>query len=53
LQPVGFTAMAAMPVMTEPWFVIQAARDRDADGVFALAAATSWNNDVYIENDTE
>ncbi len=53
IQPSGFKSLGALQQPTEPWFVIQAAGDRDEDGVFALLAATSWANEVYMEDDTE
>lgn len=53
LQPSGFANLGALTQPAEPWFVIQAAGDRDDDGAFALLAATSWTNEVYVENDTE
>lgn len=53
LQPQGFTNLKPLQQPNEPWYVIQAAGDRDDNGIFALVAATSWTNEVYIENDTE
>lgn len=53
IQPQGFTNLTALQQPTDPWYVIQAAGDRDDDGEFALIAATSWTNEVYIENETE
>ncbi|MEZ4307986.1 MAG: prepilin-type N-terminal cleavage/methylation domain-containing protein [Polyangiaceae bacterium] len=53
IQPSGFTNLGSLAQPTEPWFVIQAAGDRDGDGQQALLAATSWSNEIYIENDTE
>lgn len=52
-QPTGLTGLGALQQPTEPWFVIQAAGDRDDDGVLALLVGNSWTNEVYIENDTE
>lgn len=52
-QPVGFKSIATIAQPNDPWYVIQAAGDRDEDGTFALLAASSWSNEVYIEDDTE
>jgi len=53
VQPVGFTNLAPFQQQNDPWFVIQAAGDRDGDGQQALLTANSWSNEVYMENDTE
>lgn len=52
-QPSGFASLGALQQPTEPWYVIQAAGDRDEDGVKAMLVGTSWTNEVYTENDTE
>ncbi|WP_437564686.1 type IV pilin protein [Sorangium sp. So ce542] len=36
-----------------PWYVIQAAGDRDVDGTLALLLTTSTMSGIYWENDTE
>lgn len=36
-----------------PWYVIQAAGDRDEDGTLALFLTTSTMSGIYWENDTE
>ncbi|WP_437804965.1 type IV pilin protein [Sorangium sp. So ce1078] len=36
-----------------PWYVIQAAGDRDVDGTYALLLTTSTMSGIYWENDTE
>ncbi|WP_437594550.1 type IV pilin protein [Sorangium sp. So ce1000] len=36
-----------------PWYVVQAAGDRDGDGTFALLLTTSTMSGIYWENDTE
>src|SRR4051812_13223147 len=41
------------PVATDPWFVIQAAGDRDSDGMLSLFVASSLNSELYTENDNE
>lgn len=38
---------------TEPWYVIQAAGDRDSDGTLSLFVASSFNGELYTENDNE
>lgn len=53
VQPSGLTGLGALQQPTEPWFVIQAAGDRDDDSTFALLVGNSWTNEVYVENDTE
>ncbi len=40
-------------VPTEPWYVIQAAGDADDDGVFSMLAASSFNGEVYVEQEGE
>ena len=37
----------------EPWYVVQAAGDRDADGIKALFIAGSHSGEIYSENDSE
>jgi type IV pilus assembly protein PilA len=41
------------PAQTEPWYVIQAAGDRDKDGTFSRLLAASFNGELYVENDGE
>jgi type IV pilus assembly protein PilA len=53
IQPSGFGNLNALQQPNEPWYVIQAAGDRDEDSKLALLAATSWSNEVYVEDDTE
>lgn len=53
VQPSGFTNLGNIGQPTEGWYVIQAAGDRNDNGVYALVAATSWSSEAYIENDTE
>ncbi|WP_437604111.1 type II secretion system protein [Sorangium sp. So ce590] len=38
---------------TGPWYIIQAAGDRDVDGTLALLLTTSTMSGIYWENDTE
>lgn len=48
------TAVIAWPnPTTEPWYVVQATGDRNGNGVFAYALASSFSGEVYIENDSE
>jgi type IV pilus assembly protein PilA len=52
--PVGFANPPTWPAaIAEPWYVIQAAGNRDGDGVFALFLTSSLHNEVYSENDSE
>ncbi len=37
----------------DPWYVIQAAGDRDGDGTLSLFVAASFNGEIYTENDGE
>lgn len=41
------------PNTAEPWYVIQAGGDRDGDSTLALLFASSFQADVYVEEDTE
>jgi len=41
------------PTPTDPWYVIQAAGDQDKDGTYTLVVATSFNAELYVENDGE
>jgi len=36
-----------------PWFVIQAQGDSDADGVPVYLVSSSFNGEIYVENETE
>ncbi|XXX71614.1 type II secretion system protein [Sorangium sp. So ce134] len=36
-----------------PWYIVQAAGDRDVDGTYALLLTTSTMSGIYWENDTE
>ncbi len=36
-----------------PWYVIQAQGDSDADGVPSYLVASSFNGEIYVENETE
>lgn len=37
----------------EPWYVIQAKADADGDGTFAYFVASSYNAEIYSENEGE
>jgi prepilin-type N-terminal cleavage/methylation domain-containing protein len=37
----------------DPWYVIQGAGDRDKDGTFSFFLASSFNGELYTENDME
>jgi prepilin-type N-terminal cleavage/methylation domain-containing protein len=50
----GLSATVAWPESTvSPWYVTQAIADLDADGVQAIAVATSFSNTVLWENESE
>jgi type IV pilus assembly protein PilA len=52
--PVGFTNPPTWPAgVPEPWYVIQAAGDRDDDNRFALFLTSSLHAEIYSENDSE
>jgi len=39
--------------LADPWYVIQAAGDRDRDGTLSRLLAASFNGELYVENDGE
>jgi len=39
--------------LADPWYVIQAAGDRDKDRTLSFLVAASFNGELYIENDGE
>jgi type IV pilus assembly protein PilA len=41
------------PPLADPWYVIQAAGNRDGDSVFSLLLASSFSGELYIEHDGE
>jgi type IV pilus assembly protein PilA len=41
------------PATTEPWYVIQAAGDVNANGVFCYVTTSSFTSEVHIENEGE
>lgn len=41
------------PATTDPWYVIQAAGDRDNDDVNMLFLASSLNGELWVENESE
>jgi type II secretory pathway pseudopilin PulG len=47
------SAAPTMPASADPWFVVQFAGDLDGDDVQMRGAATSLNNEVFVENETE
>lgn len=38
---------------TDPWYLIEAAGDRDNDTKLSLFVTTSFNGEIYVENDDE
>lgn len=57
LPATALSTLPAWPKATEPWYVIQAAGDRDGDSRYALFVGASFafgdGSGVYSENDTE
>lgn len=39
--------------LSDPWYVIQAAGDRDSDNEFSFLLSASFNGELYVENDGE
>lgn len=37
----------------DSWYILQAAGDRDSDGVFSYVVASNFNGELYLENDGE
>jgi prepilin-type N-terminal cleavage/methylation domain-containing protein len=51
-QPPAGT-LAAPTTSTEPWYLIQAKADADADNVLCVVAAASWTPEIFTANDGE
>jgi prepilin-type N-terminal cleavage/methylation domain-containing protein len=51
-QPPAGT-LAAPTTSIEPWYLIQAKADADADNVLCIVAAASWTPEVFTANDGE
>jgi prepilin-type N-terminal cleavage/methylation domain-containing protein len=51
--PTPIVTMPAWPVVTDPWYLIQARADADSDGVYSNAIATSFSPEVYLDNPGE
>jgi len=47
------TANLNFPTPVEPWYVIRAQADHNADGVNSVIVASSFTREVYVENDSE
>ena len=43
----------AIPLPSDSWYSIEAVADNDTDGVCCLVAATSLNNELYVQNEGE
>ncbi len=39
--------------LTEPWYVIQGACDSDGDGIYSVFVASSFNGEIYVDNEGE
>jgi type IV pilus assembly protein PilA len=37
----------------EPWYIVQGAGDADADGTFSYLLTTSFNGEIFVENEWE
>ena len=49
----GKPVFPAAAAVTEPWYIIQAKGDTDADNTFSYYVASSLNGEIYRENDGE
>jgi type IV pilus assembly protein PilA len=47
------SAAIAWPMPTEPWYLVQAQSDMDADTVKGLFLASSMNGEIYVEREGE
>lgn len=55
-SPIPQALTSDKPIWTtpnEPWYVIQAAGDRNKNGVYSRLLAASFNGELYTENDAE
>ncbi len=46
-------ASLTLPAITEPWYLIQARADSNANSVYCMVAAASWTPEVFSVNDGE
>jgi len=53
LPTVLLTNQPAWPTLADPWYVIQAAGDRDADSKLSRMLATSFSGELFVEDDGE
>lgn len=52
--PVGLASPPTWPATAaEPWYVIQAAGNEDNDATQCLMVSSSFNGEIYVENETE
>jgi len=51
--PTPIVSMPAWPAVGDPWYVIQARADVDSDGVYSNAIATSFNGEIFLNNEGE
>jgi type II secretory pathway pseudopilin PulG len=47
------TSKPTWPTTTEPWYVVQAAGDSDADTVKSYFVSSSFSGEIYVENESE
>jgi type IV pilus assembly protein PilA len=53
LPTMQLTNQPTWPATTDSWYVIQAAANNDNDSVYCVVAGTSFNGEVYVENEGE
>lgn len=53
MATLGVTQNLNFPDSATDWYVARAVGDRDGNGVLATVVGSSFNDQVYIENDTE
>jgi hypothetical protein len=41
------------PTPTEPWYVVQAAGNRDGDTVLAIFVSSSFSGEIFSQDETE
>lgn len=51
--PTPIVSGITWPAVSDPWYVIQARANVDGDSVYSNAIATSFNPEVYVDNEGE
>lgn len=49
----GWDTPPVWPSSSTPWYVVQATGDSDDDGVLARLVSSSFDNKIYVENESE